>query len=219
MSKVTKALILVRAGSTRVKNKNIKPFANSNLLEIKIKQLLRIKELDSIIVNSECDEMLEIAKNLGVETFKRDPYYSTNEICPNDLYRYVAENSKCDTLVFANATNPLIKDGTISECINFYYETKEYDSVNTVNEVKEFLWLGSKAINFDPCNKPRSQDLPEILSLNHAISVIDRNLAIKRKDILGAKPYFKILDKIEGADIDYEVDFQFAEFVYKKLYG
>ena len=30
------AVIPVRAGSTRVKNKNIKPFAGSSLLEIKI---------------------------------------------------------------------------------------------------------------------------------------------------------------------------------------
>jgi CMP-N-acetylneuraminic acid synthetase len=31
-------VIPCRAGSTRVKNKNFKPFANSSLLEIKIKQ-------------------------------------------------------------------------------------------------------------------------------------------------------------------------------------
>ena len=38
-----KALIPVRAGSQRVKNKNIRPFAGSNLLEIKVKQMLSIK--------------------------------------------------------------------------------------------------------------------------------------------------------------------------------
>ena len=36
MTKVIKALIAVRSGSLRVKNKNIKPFAGSSLLEIKI---------------------------------------------------------------------------------------------------------------------------------------------------------------------------------------
>ena len=48
-----KALIPVRAGSQRVKNKNIRPFAGSSLLEIKIKQMMRIKELDGVIVNSD----------------------------------------------------------------------------------------------------------------------------------------------------------------------
>ena len=59
-----KALIPVRAGSQRVKNKNIRPFADSSLLEIKIKQMQRIKELDGVIVNSDSDEMLDIAKSL-----------------------------------------------------------------------------------------------------------------------------------------------------------
>ena len=34
-----KVLIPVRAGSVRVKNKNIKPFADSNLLTIKVEQM------------------------------------------------------------------------------------------------------------------------------------------------------------------------------------
>ena len=46
-----KALIPVRSGSVRVKNKNIRPFAGTTLLEIKIRQLLRIPELDGVVVN------------------------------------------------------------------------------------------------------------------------------------------------------------------------
>ena len=50
-----KALIPVRSGSVRVENKNIRPFAGSNLLEVKIRQLLSVKELDGIVVNSNSD--------------------------------------------------------------------------------------------------------------------------------------------------------------------
>ena len=50
-----KALIAVRSGSKRVENKNIRPFAGSTWLELKIKQLQRIKNLDGIIVNSNDD--------------------------------------------------------------------------------------------------------------------------------------------------------------------
>lgn len=62
------AIIPVREGSQRVKNKNIKPFANSSLLEIKIRQMLRIKEqgyIDEVIVNSDSLPMLELATKLG----------------------------------------------------------------------------------------------------------------------------------------------------------
>lgn len=47
-----KALTPVCSGFVRVKNKNIAPFAGSSLLEIKIRQMLRIPELDGVVVNS-----------------------------------------------------------------------------------------------------------------------------------------------------------------------
>lgn len=40
-----KALVAVRSGSMRVKNKNIRPFAGSTLLEVKLAQLKRIDAL------------------------------------------------------------------------------------------------------------------------------------------------------------------------------
>ena len=213
-----KALIAVRSGSVRVKNKNIKPFADSSLLEIKIKQMQRIKELDGVVVNSNDDAMLEIAKSLGAETVKRDEYYATSEVSPNDLYVNIAENFPADIMVFANCTNPLISDKTVSECIKFYEANLgKYDSVNTVNYVKEFLWENGSAINYNPDNKPRSQDLPDIVAINHAVNVIHKDLMIARKDIFGYTPYLYPVDKIEAIDIDDMIDFEFAEFMYRKL--
>ena len=55
-----KALVAVRSGSMRVKNKNIRPFAGSTLLEVKLAQLKRIDSLDGIIVNSNDPTMLNI---------------------------------------------------------------------------------------------------------------------------------------------------------------
>ena len=212
-----KALIPVRAGSQRVKNKNIRPFAGSSLLEIKIKQMQTIKELDGVIVNSDSDEMLDIAKSLGAETFKRAPYYASSEISANDLYRNIAETTDADLILYTHVTNPLLKSETIISIINKYNDlTDKFDSVTTVSPVKEFLWKDGKPINYDVNNKPRSQDLPDIYALNHAINLVPRKLMYERKDLMGYKPYFYVLDDIEAIDIDNEIDFEFAEFMYKK---
>ena len=58
------AIVPVRAKSQRVKNKNIKKFANSNLLEIKLKLLKKIKDIDEIVVSSDSVKMLNVAKKL-----------------------------------------------------------------------------------------------------------------------------------------------------------
>ena len=42
------AVVPVRAGSQRVKDKNIKPFAGSTLLELKLNTLKSIKTIDNI---------------------------------------------------------------------------------------------------------------------------------------------------------------------------
>ena len=105
MSKILKALIPVRSGSKRVANKNIRPFAGSNLLEVKIKQLQRIKELDGIVVNSNDDEMLAIARDLGCEAVKRDEYYAGDNVT-NEMYKNIAENCKSDIIMYTNVTSP-----------------------------------------------------------------------------------------------------------------
>ena len=81
------AVIPVRKGSIRVKNKNIKPFSDSNLLNIKIEQLKKINSLDRIVVSSDCDEMLKLAESQGVEIHKRKPYFASSEVNNSVFFR------------------------------------------------------------------------------------------------------------------------------------
>ena len=46
------AVIPIRSGSQRVKDKNLRAFADTNLMELKIKNLLQVPELTSIVVNT-----------------------------------------------------------------------------------------------------------------------------------------------------------------------
>ena len=61
MVKIT-AVIPIRRGSQRVKDKNLRPFANTTLMENNINSLLQVPELDSIIVNTNSEEVIEIVK-------------------------------------------------------------------------------------------------------------------------------------------------------------
>ncbi|MCH5211588.1 MAG: acylneuraminate cytidylyltransferase family protein [Oscillospiraceae bacterium] len=212
-----KALVAVRSGSQRVKNKNIRPFAGSTLLEIKLEQLKRIPELDGIVVNSNDDEMLRIASEMGCETVKRDPYYASNEVSMSDVYANMAENCDCDVIAYINVTNPLIEDSTISAAIKTYEENAgSFDSLNSAHLVKEFMFKDNLPINYDLRHQPRSQDLPDIYALNFAVSIISREKMIECKNVVGYKPYIYGIDEVEATDIDNPIDFEFAEFVYKK---
>lgn len=214
-----KALVAVRSGSQRVINKNIRPFADSTLLEIKLNQLKRIQELDGIIVNSNDDEMLKIAADMGCETVKRDEYYASNSVSMSEVYANMAENCDCDIIAYINVTNPLVKDETISKAIKMYCDNiEEYDSLNSAHLVKEFLFKDNMPVNYDLKNQPRSQDLPDYYALNFAISILSRQKMIDGKNVVGDKPYIFAMDEVEATDIDNPIDFEFAEYVYKKYY-
>lgn len=64
------AVIPVRKGSRRLKNKNILKFGDSNLLEYKVKQLLKVSLITNIVVSSDCAFMLSIADMCGVKKHK-----------------------------------------------------------------------------------------------------------------------------------------------------
>lgn len=211
-----KALVAVRSGSMRVQNKNIRPFAGSTLLEVKLEQLKRIKGLDGIIVNSNDDTMLEIAARMGCETVKRDQYYASNTVSMSDVYKNMAENCDCDVIAYINVTNPLIKDETLEKAIEAYKNMAEYDSLNSAHLVKEFMFLDNVPVNYDLKKQPRSQDLPDYYALNFAISIISREKMIACKNVVGDKPWIYGIDEIEATDIDNPIDFEFAEFVFKK---
>lgn len=216
MRESIKALIPARSGSLRVKNKNIRPFADSNLLTIKINQLFRIKEIDSVVVNSNDDEILNIAKNLGCETVKRDPYFASDSVCMSEVYVDMALNFDSDIVLFADCTNPLVKDETIKNAIETYFEkTDDVDSLNSAHKIKEFLFKNNKPLNYDLQNVPRSQDLPDIYALNFAISIIPQTLMLERRNIVGYNPFLLDIGKLEGLDIDDEIDFKFGEYLYK----
>lgn len=215
-----KALIPVRSGSTRVKNKNIRPFADSNLLEIKIQQLLKVKELDGIVVNSNSDEMLSIAAKYPVETVKRDEKYASNTICFSDVQKNIAENFPGDVIVWCTVTHPLISPDTISKIIKVYKSNRaKYDSVISVWPIKEFLLKDGKPINYHPAKFPRSQDLPNITALMFAAAVISKDLMMSRKSTVGARPFFYEISDTEAVDIDTPFDFTIAELMYQKLFS
>tara|TARA_A100001015_G_scaffold306541_1_gene400984 strand:+ start:152 stop:814 length:663 start_codon:yes stop_codon:yes gene_type:complete len=213
------AIIPVRKNSQRVKKKNFKKFNKKNLLIHKINKLKKVNLFDEIIVNTDSDEAISIANSLGVSHHKRNKYYASSK-CPNhEFWEHVAKNTDSKYIFFTNCTSPLIKVSTYKKVIHKFEKTKKsHNSLNTVNLVKDFLFLNQKSINFDLKKAPNSQNLPDIYRLNFAINILSRKTMIKRMSLIGKKPYFFQLDEIEGFDIDTNFQFDYANYLHKNLF-
>ena len=120
MKKKITALVPVRKGSVRVKNKNIKPFAGSNLLKIKIQQLREIDLIDKIVVSSDCDVMLSIAKELGVHIHQREKFFASSEANNTEFFRNLGQSIDGDYFMYSPVTCPLITKETYINCIKVF---------------------------------------------------------------------------------------------------
>ena len=213
------AVIPVRKGSQRVKHKSFRPFGGSSLLVHKIKMLKKLDFLDEIIVNTDSDKAISIAKKLDVKYFKRDAYFASSRCINSDFWKNVADNTKSEFIMFTNCTSPLIQLNTYKKIISLskkIFEKNKFDSLNTVTEIKEFLFKDNKPINFKLNQTPNSQNLPDIVKLNFAINILKTKKMSTRKSLIGKKPYLYKLNEIESLDINSEFEFSFAEFLFKK---
>ena len=208
------AVIPVRKGSTRCKNKNIRNFEDTNLLKLKIETLKKVKSIDRILVSSNCDIMLGIAQKLGVEIHKRDEVYCTTLCSGSDMYCALASAIKTEYMLYTHCVAPFILPEIYEDIIKIYKMNK-YDSIMTSHELKEYLWYKNKPLNYEYDNAPPSQTINGYYIPTFGACLVRKDFVLKNRNIIGFNPYFYKVDMCKSLDIDYEIDFITCELLYK----
>ena len=207
------AVVAVRKGSQRVPNKNIKPFGNSNLLQMKLDVLKQVDGIDEIVVNSDCDDMLDIGRANGVKTHKREEYFASSDATNSDFHGHIGDVTESDTIFLAPVCSPFVTIESHQDAIDYY--CSGFDSVTSTESIKNHLWKDKKPLNYDLDNVPNSQDLPNIFKLTYGITIVDRDIMRYKKRVVGDNPGFYELNDIESIDIDTEFDWKVAESLWR----
>ena len=210
-------VIAVRKGSKRIKNKNIRKFGHSNLLEIKLKQIKRIFSTNNIFLSSDCKQSLKIGKKYNAQIDYRPKKFANSKVQMKKVYSYLASKVNTKYVCYLHVTSPFLKDKTLKGAINLFFKKKRKKDITlaTVSKVKEYLWYKNKALNYNPNNHPPSQTLPEYLALNFAINIVDRDYMYSEGKIVSNSFLPVILEFPENIDIDETWQFQFASKLFK----
>ena len=204
------AIIPVREGSRRLKNKNIAPFAGTNLLINKIDQLKKVKEISNIVVSSDSDLMLEMARSQGVTTHRRALEFCDEKTKTfGEVVSHICENISGDDVLWATCTAPLVFPKHYSEAIQLYYKALEegYDSLVSMEAFKRYLWDDNGPVNYELGKKHvPSQQLPVLYFVTDGILLAPRKRMIEWNYFHGPNPYKYILDKRTSLDIDDGLD-------------
>ena len=218
MSRIT-AIIPVKGNSSRLPHKNILPFADSNLLVHKIRQLKQVRKIDRIIVSSEDDTLLQMAEYEGVIPMKR-PIEFANESRPIfEFVSWLGETIDSDHMVWACVTSPLVESELYSSAIDLYLQklNEGYDSLVTVIPFQHYLMDEHGPFNFSRGrNHPNSQNLKKLYLFTNGIQITPREKYCEWGDRIGPNAFLMEVSKMEAIDIDDIYDYKFAISMYEE---
>lgn len=204
------AVVPVRAGSRRLANKNVSPFAGTTLLQYKIRQLQRVPEVDEIVVSSDSDLMLDLARQEGASVHKRAPEYC-DEVSKSfgEVVAHICENCQSEDILWATCTSPLVEPQTYSKAICQYYAEvpEKGDSLVSFELIRRYLWNEEGPLNYELGIKHvPSQQLPPLYIVTDGICIAPRLKMIAWNYFHGRNPVRFIIDKKSAVDVDDGLD-------------
>lgn len=215
----------VKDDSERIPQKSYRPFAGiqGGLLEIKLKQLLKIPEIE-IFLSTDSPTAMSIANSFNNSRIKidvRPAHLCRSETLIKDLIAYIPTVLNSENILWTHVTSPFVDEKTYLEAIRLYeanIPTKRYDSMMSVNKIQQFIWCDSKkdVVNFDRSKVlwPRTQDLVPLFEINHAFYITPRSVFLESGDRVGKNPYLYLMRHPLSLDIDEMEDFKFAEAMF-----
>src|SRR5690554_1018839 len=217
-------VIPARGGSKRLPRKNVLPLAGKPLICWTIEAALEAKLNARIMVTSDDDEILAIARQYGsqgVIAYKRPDELATDTASTTDVLIDAVKAEQAaghdpKTLVLLQPTSPLRNAEDIRAALDVYREGGCEDTVVTVCEVDHpTAWVGtigegSRLEGIDLSGK-RSQDYRKEYRLNGAVYVARAGCMMNSGALFTERLGASVMPRIRSLDIDEELDFRICE--------
>lgn len=217
------ALVPMRHNSERVPGKNYRDLAGKPLYAHIVEALLACPEIDSVVVDTDSPTVMTgLAENYpDVVRLERPEHLRDGMIPMNDILLHDTAQVPADYYLQTHSTNPLLRSETISEAIQTFLAGRDkYDSLFSVTRLQTRLyWQDGRAVNHNPTELLRTQDLPPVYEENSCIYLFTREKLAERNHRLGDAPLMFEIDAAEAWDIDEELDFRIADFLMRERNG
>ncbi len=221
-------IIPARGGSKRIHQKNIKLFLNKPIISYSIKSAIESKLFDEIMVSTDDEKVVEIAKKHGASVpFMRSDKTANDFAVIADVIIEVLDNYKKLGIEFDNfcvlfATAPFVTPVRLKE--GFELLTKKgFDSVFPVLKYSYPIQRALKIENdklsmINPENYlKRSQDLMPTYHDSGQFYWMTTKEFYKQKTLFSKNAGAIILSEMEVQDIDTLEDWEVAEIKYKRI--
>jgi len=213
----TVAFVPSKLNSERVLRKNVRLLGGSPLVNWVLRTLAQVESVHETYLFASNDEVTRYVEDGVPYVFlERPAYLDTQEATVQDFVGEFVRAVEADVYVLAHITSPFLDPGTVSECVQAVV-AGPHDSAFAATEERGFAWFDGRPLNYSlEQPTPRTQDLTPVLFEQSGLYVFERDVFLRRKRRVGVDPFVRIVDRIEGHDIDTEADFAIAEAIVAK---
>lgn len=211
------ALLPMKAHSERVPGKNFRQLGDKPLYAWILDVLLSVESIDTVVINTDAlalfgdDARLRHPRVLLRErtTALCGDFVSMNLIIADDIAAQPA-----DSYLMTHVTNPFLTAGTIRSAIAAYRSALVTDSADSLFTVTRhqtrFYRADGGAINHDPNNLLRTQDLEPWFEENSCMYLFSGASFARTHARIGSKPFLFPIPRREAVDIDDQDDWNVA---------
>ena len=211
------AIVPMRHNSERVPGKNYRPLGGVPLYHHITKALFAAPSISKVVIDTDSPIIMEDAAHAFPEVivFERPEHLRDGNTSMNQVLLNTISQIPADFYVQTHSTNPLLKTQTIERAIQAFLQSSEYDSLFSVTRLQTRLWdKNGQPMNHDRNVLLRTQDLPPVYEENSNLYIFDKATLEKRGNRIGTRPLMFEIDAAEACDIDDELDFKTAEFLF-----
>ena len=225
------AFIFARGGSKGLPDKNIKFFNGKPLIAWSIEHAKAVNRIDRVIVSTDSEEIARIAREHGAEV----PFMRPAELATDDSpewlswqhgLKYLKNNDGRlpDLMLSIPTTGPLRNEEDINKIID-EYQRIDTDIVITVTEshrnpffniVKEKVGGYVDLFGSGEGLLSRRQDCPKAYDITTLAYAARPSFVLNKKSIFEGRVRQVIVPKERSIDIDTLLDFEIAEYMFKK---
>lgn len=225
------ALIPARAGSKRVKDKNIRLLAGHPLLAYSIRAAVDSGVFTKVVVSTDSESYAEVARQYGAEVPFLRPATLAGDKSPDfewvshAISWFSARGAHFDAFSILRPTSPFRLPSTIQRAWNQFTSDGQADSLRAVQKCTEHpgkMWVirGSRMTPIlpylneaAPWHSSQYPSLPEIYVQNASLEIARVSVLAETATISGHSVIPFITEGYEGTDVNNEVDWWYATHI------
>jgi len=226
-------VIPARGGSKRVPGKNLRKIGGKPLVAHTIQAAQGCPRLTRLVVSSDDEQTLEIARSYSKLLPLRRPAELATDVAPAIAYVRHALSvleqesaERFDTVAIMQCSSPFTLAEDITSTIDLLQTTGADSAVSVVQVAHAVHPLKLKTLDGDRLlpfleeerGRMAAEDLPPVYVRNCAVYVARRS-NIDAGTIIGKDCRAYLMPRERSVDINDELDFRFAEFLFERVLG